>query len=373
MNTDFEIAIIGSGCIGLAIAEKLSTCSDSIVLIEKNDTFGQGTSSRNSEVIHSGIYYDRNSLKSELCVEGRNALYELGSQKKIQLRKTGKLIVATDERSLPKLQNLYENGKSTGTDGLKLLTEKEVSKLDSQVRCKGAILSEETGILSSHSLMTWLYKSMSDNGVTTAFNTLFIRGEKESNRYKLYVKEADGSIFSFKTKIVINAAGLYSDKVAESFGINIMDAGYKLNYAKGCYVSYSGQSLRTKHLVYPVPSPEFLGIHSIIDIGGRYRFGPDIEFMGKNEEDYSIREGIIHEFHEEIKKYFPHIAPEDLHEDFCGIRPKLSGPGEKSRDFIINEESNRNLPGLVNLIGIESPGLTCSLAISNYVGKLLNF
>lgn len=372
MNNDFEITIIGAGCVGLAIAEKLSRYSNSIVLIEKNENFGQGSSSRNSEVIHSGIYYDRNSLKSELCVEGRKALYELGGQEKIQLRKTGKLIVATEDNSLTTLENLYENGKSNGTDGLKLLTAKEVSKIDPQVHCKGAILSEETGILSSHSLMTWLYRSMSDNGVTTAFNTKFLRGEKTVCGYRLHVEEADGGVFYLTSKIVINAAGLYSDRVAESFGINIEDAGYELNYAKGCYVSYSGKSLRTKHLIYPVPSPEFLGIHSIIDTGGRYRFGPDIQFMSSNKEDYSMREGIIPVFYEEIRKYFPHIDPEDLHEDFCGIRPKLSSSGEKSKDFIINDEVSKNLPGLINLIGIESPGLTSCLAIGSYVRGLIN-
>ena len=373
MKTDFEIAIIGAGCIGLAIAETLSKDNNSIVIIDKNENFGEGISSRNSEVIHSGIYYEEGTLKSKLCTEGQKAIYKLGAEKKIDCKKTGKLIVATDVKDLSRLDELYENGITTGIEGLKLLTAREVNKIEPNVQCKAALLSRETGILSAWSLMKHLYKSILDNDVTIAFKTKFIKGEKLSSGYRIFVTEADGTDFSFTSKIVINATGLYSDKVAESFAIDIEKSGYKLNFAKGSYVGYSGPSLKVKRLIYPVPSPSYLGIHSVIDTGGRYRFGPDILFMKKEKEDYSIAEDFIPEFYKTIIKYFPQIKEEDLYPDFCGIRPKRSGPGEKSKDFVINEESSINLPGLINLIGIESPGLTSCLAIGNYVKELLNF
>lgn len=271
------------------------------------------------------------------------------------------------------MEKLYQNGINNEFHGLKMLTAREVSKMAPEVKSNGAIFSKETGILSSHSLMTYLYDSILKNAVTTAFKTRFIRGEKITQGYRLYVKDTDDSDFSFTCKFAINAAGLFSDRVAESFGIDIKKAGYELNFAKGCYVSYSGKSLNTRYLIYPLPSPEYLGIHSVIDLGGRYRFGPDIQFMKDKQEDYSIRDGTIPNFYREIKKYFPQIEEQNLRPDFCGIRPKLAGAGQESRDFIINEETEKNLPGLINLIGIESPGLTSCTAIASYIEQLLNF
>ena len=371
MNTDFEITIIGAGAVGLAIALSLSEVSDSVLVIEKESSFGKGTSSRNSEVIHSGIYYEPNSLKARLCVEGRQELYSLSEKGLIETNKIGKLIVATTENEIPHLLNLYKNGRKNKVDGLHILSGKEASELEPAIHCKKALLSSETGIVSSHSLMNFLHRQSSANGVEFSFNTKVERGFKQDEGYKINGTDADGTPFSITTGIVVNSGGLYAHEIAKMFGTDIEKAGYEIHYARGCYSSYHGPDLRIKRLVYPVPSPEYLGIHLVMDTGGRIRFGPDIHFLEENREEYSPPDDIPSKFQKAVSRYLPQITREHLSPDFCGIRPKLSQSGEPSKDFIICEERDKGLPGLINLIGIESPGLTSAMAIGNYLKCLL--
>lgn len=371
MKTDYEITIIGAGIVGLAIAERLSRTSSSILVIEKESSFGQGTSSRNSEVIHSGVYYESGSLKSRLCKEGRRALYALAEQGAIEAKKTGKLIVATTEEEAVQLKALYRNGQGNGVEGLELLSAQEAHILEPEIQCTAAILSEETGILSAHSLMSYLHRESTKQNVDFSFFTTFLNGKRTNDGWEIAVIDADTTPCTFTSRYVINCAGLSCDKVAAGFGMDVEKAGYTIHFAKGCYCSLKEKKLNIQRLIYPVPSKEYLGIHLVVDMAGKYRFGPDISFLKENIEDFSLPNDTVKSFSAAVNRYIPALSEKHLSPDFAGIRPKLSKKGEPSKDFIIAEESERGFPGLINLIGIESPGLTSSLAIAEYVKSLL--
>ena len=362
-----NITVIGAGVVGLSIAEELSANYKRVLLIEKNDGFGQETSSRNSEVIHAGIYYPHGFLKASFCTEGNRLLYNLCRERNIPHKRTGKLIVATNDEECEHLENIKKHAEGNGVSDLTMLGKKQVLTLEPEVSARAAIYSPSTGIIDSHSLMRSFCISAESSGAVIAFRSKVTAIHAENGIYEV---ETNGGEYRFHTKVIINSAGLYSDTIAAMAGIDIDRRGYRLKYCKGNYFSAS-PSPKLNHLVYPVPpeNTESLGIHATLDLSNRVKFGPDSQYI--DEIKYSIDEGRRESFYQSIRNYLPGIKPEYLHPDMCGIRPKLQGPGEAYRDFVIKDEHDTGYPGLINLIGIESPGLTSCVAIARYVRSLV--
>ncbi|MBM4169594.1 MAG: NAD(P)/FAD-dependent oxidoreductase [Ignavibacteria bacterium] len=369
--TDTQITIIGAGVVGLAIAARLSTTSRNIVLLEKNVNYGMETSSRNSEVIHAGIYYTPGSLKALLCIEGRDELYSMCRAHDIPHKKLTKIITASDESDLPKLNTIYENGCKNGVE-LRMLSGAEALAMEPNIRSAGAIFSPLTGIISAHALMDRFYWEASNNGVTIQHRAEVIAIEPQPDGFTLTIREGEDRS-QFSSEWVINCAGLYSDVVAEMVGIDVDAEHLRLHYAKGSYFSVTPSKAGiVSRLIYPVPRNEGLGVHALIDWGGRLKFGPDVEFIDRRSIQYDVSEEKRKPFGESIRRIVPGITDDDLAPDMSGVRPKLQDKGGPVRDFVIRHEKERGLEGFVNLIGIESPGLTASPAIARYVEKLLD-
>jgi len=368
---DFEYTIIGAGVVGLAIAAKLSEKSKHVVVLEKNANYGMETSSRNSEVIHAGIYYEPGSLKAVLCTEGRDLLYEICGKHGINHNQCTKIITATSEKELEKLEAIAQNGRVNGIE-LRLLSVQETLQLEPNIRTVGSIFSPLTGVLSAHELMDFFHRRAVDQGATIQLRCAVIAIAQKQSGYEIMISEEGGNS-SFTSEKVINAAGLQSDSIAALAGIDIDKARYRLAYAKGTYFAVvPSKSNLVSRLVYPVPQNEGLGVHALRDWGGRLKFGPDVEYLNNGILDYRVDEGKLPSFAESIRRILPQIRNEDLTPDMSGIRPKLQQKGGPARDFIICHEKERGLEGLVNLIGIDSPGLTASPAIARYVEQLLN-
>ena len=365
------ITIIGAGVIGLAVAAQVAGKGREVYILEKNETFGKETSSRNSETIHAGIYYPQGSLKAETCVAGNALLYELCQRHGIGHRKTGKLIVATKHEEVGKLEALLERGKGNGVDDLAMLSKEEIKELEPNVEGVAAILSPSSGIIDTHALMRFFLNRAREEGAEIAYKSKVVGIERLSDGYEVAVENSSGS-FTFKTEIIINCAGLNSHEIAQLVGIDIDEAGYKLRYCKGEYFSVSNSKSRlVERLIYPVPEPSTggAGIHTVLDVEGRMRLGPNARYV--DEIDYKVDESQKGVFYHSVKPFLPFIEYDDLEPEMAGIRPKLQAPGEDVRDFVIRHEQDRGLPGFINLIGIESPGLTSSPAIAKYVGGIV--
>jgi L-2-hydroxyglutarate oxidase LhgO len=367
---DFEITVIGAGVVGLSIAERLSEKHPRLVVLEKNEKYGLETSSRNSEVIHAGIYYEPGSLKARLCVEGRDELYAICRAHNISYKPLTKLITATTNEELSKLEGILRNAAGNGVR-LELLDAPAALRLEPNIRTVGALFSPMTGVISVHDLMDYFYRVATGRGATVQHRCTVVGIEQAGPEYEITIDEG-GSRSTITSDIVINAAGLGSDAIAEMIGIDIDAANYRLNYVKGSYFAIAPAKARlVSRLVYPVPSNEGLGVHALLDWGGRLKFGPDVEYLESRELDYSVAETKRHAFAESIRRVLPSISDDDLSPDMSGIRPKLQKKGGPARDFIIVNETGRGFQGFVNLIGIESPGLTSSPAIARYVEQLL--
>jgi L-2-hydroxyglutarate oxidase LhgO len=366
--------IIGAGVVGLAIAAELSSTRKGVFLLESHPTFGQETSSRNSEVIHAGIYYPKGSLKARLCVEGNQRLYHLCATHRIAHRKCGKLIVATCKEEEPELEIIRQKALENGVTDLEELTSKQIKALEPAVQATCGLHSQSTGIIDSHRLMRHFAAQAQRNGVNLVYQATVERVEKLADfSYRVHVVYPDGQRDSFRTAWVINCAGLQSDRVAAGMAIDIDACGYRLHYWKGEYFSLDAAPLFLNHLVYPVPPPNHvgLGIHATIDLAGRVKFGPNAVYLPERTFDYTVDRSVQPAFHEAIQRYLPSVRYEDLNPEMAGIRPKLQKPGDGVRDFIIAEESSKGLAGVVNLVGIESPGLTASPAIAAHVRDLI--
>jgi L-2-hydroxyglutarate oxidase LhgO len=367
---EVDITIIGAGVVGLAIAARLSEKHRSVVVLEKNAKYGLETSSRNSEVIHAGIYYPHGSLKAQLCVEGRDELYTLCAANDIAHRRLTKIIVATEENERTALETIYANGTRNGVP-LELLDAKATRQLEPHIRAVASVYSPLSGVLSTHQLMEYFYHTACANGAVVQFQCEVVGLQKRGEGYAITIRE-QGNLSTVASEIVINAAGLQADTVAAMVGIDIDQAGYRQVYAKGSYFAVAPAKTRLlSRLVYPVPLKESLGVHALLDWGGRLKFGPDIEYLPDRVLDYSVNEQKRNAFAASIQRIVPAITAEDLSPDMAGIRPKLQRQGEPPRDFVIVHEKERGLEGFVNLIGIESPGLTASPAIARYVETLL--
>ena len=366
-----DIAIIGAGAIGLGIAHALSEAKKDIIVIEKNHAFGQETSSRNSEVIHAGIYYPKDSFKAKTCIRGRGLLYKFCSKHNIPYKKLGKLIVASEKSELDKLKNIHKNAGECGVEGIKFLDKKDIEKLEPSVRAESALFSSESGIFDTHAFMKFLFSAAKINGVNFSFSVEATNIKKKSFFYEVTVKEPGGDSFSFESRIVINCAGLWADMLAGLLGIDIRKYAYKIHYCKGQYFRIRNpKKFSIKHLVYPPPSEIDLGIHVTPDTAGGLRLGPDVRYV--KEIDYNINEGDKKAFFHSVKKFLPNLELDDIIPDTAGVRPKLQGENDAFRDFVISEESEKGFPNFVNLIGIESPGLTSSLAIAEIIKKTVD-
>jgi len=351
----------------LAVAAQVAAKGREVYILEKNETFGKETSSRNSETIHAGIYYPEGSLKAETCVAGNALLYELCQQNGIAHRKTGKLIVATKDEEVGKLEALLQRGIRNGVRGLTMLSRTEVRELEPNVEGVAAIFSPSSGIIDSHALMKFFLARAKEKGAEIAYKSKVVGIERLSDGYEVTVENGSRS-FPFKTEVLINCAGLHSDRIAQLAGIDISEAGYRLFYCKGEYFSVGNSKSRlVERLIYPVPQPSTggMGIHTVMDVEGKMRLGPNARYV--NEIDYKVDESQKGFFYHSVKAFLPFIEYDDLEPEMAGIRPKLQGPGEDIRDFVIRHEQDRGLPGFINLIGIESPGLTSAPAIAERV------
>ena len=363
----FDITIIGAGVVGLAVAEELAGQYEHVLLLEKNPNYGMETSSRHSGVIHAGIYYPAGFLKADFCREGNLLLYRLCEERGIPHRKTGKLIVAADDTESAELQKIRERAEMNGVDDLSWVSQKQLRTMEPEVSAREALFSPSTGIIDAHALMTTFYLKAQAEGAIIVFRSEVTGIEQSNGTYSVQV---NGGEYSFRTRALINCAGLYADRIASLAGIDIDKADYRLKYCKGDYFSAS-PSPKLSHLVYPVPPAEQvgLGVHATLDLAGMVRFGPDTEYVTALE--YAVDEKKGDAFWESVRKYLPSVGREQIQPDTSGIRPKLQGPGDPYRDFVIAEESASGYPGLINLIGIESPGLTSCIPIARYVSRLV--
>ncbi|HXG01269.1 MAG TPA: NAD(P)/FAD-dependent oxidoreductase [Bacteroidota bacterium] len=368
---DAAVTIIGGGVVGLAIAAELAPRYSPLFVLERRAKYGTETSSRNSEVIHAGIYYPHGSLKAKLCVEGKHLLYELCDRHEIPHKRITKIITATTEEELHRLEALYRHGCENGVE-LQMLTAEQVHALEPHVASVGGIFSPSTGIISAHGLMDYFYHTARQHGAEVLTHCTVVGLQKKNDDLELTIDESD-TRSTFTSEIVINSAGLESDTIAALAGIDVDAAGYRLHHCKGSYFAVTNSAKRTlvSRLIYPVPPRESLGVHALVDLGGRLKFGPDVEYLPARTYDYRVDESKRRAFAESVRRIVPAITEEDLAPDYSGIRPKLQGPGEPVRDYIIKHETDRGLRGLINLIGIESPGLTASPAIARYVASLL--
>jgi len=369
MSAEVDIAIIGAGVIGLAVASEVARQKEGVFVFEKNHTFGLETSSRNSEVIHSGIYYPEDSLKARFCIEGKGLLYELCERYGISYKKLGKIILATEEDEVKQLEKIYQQGKRNGVEDLTFLSRTELNKLEPNIEGRAGLFSPSTGIIDSRSLLQFFYGQARARGVQFIFNSEVIGIEKTRTKYKVQIRDREG-IAAFIARVVINAAGLNSDKVAQMLGIDIAQAGYQLHYCKGEYFSLSSKWRHlVSRLIYPTPEQVGLGIHLTLALDGKVRLGPNARYVETI--DYGVDETQKAAFYQAARKFLPYIELEDLEPEFAGIRPKLQAPGGAFRDFVIAHEDRVGFPGLINLIGIESPGLTASPAIARHVAKMV--
>jgi L-2-hydroxyglutarate oxidase LhgO len=357
-----DCVVIGAGVIGLAVARVLALAGREVIVLERNDVIGGETSSRNSEVIHAGIYYPAGSRKARLCVAGRERLYDYCTSRGVAHRRIGKLIVASSAAQVADLRALQRKAAANGVDDLQWLEPPQARRLEPAVRCVAALLSPSTGIVDSHGLMLSLQGEAEDAGTAIAFLSPVIDGWIESNGFLLDIGGAAPA--RLRCRRLVNAAGLGAHDVARRL------AGFDwafvppLHLAKGHYFTLAGRSPFTR-LIYPMPDPAGLGVHVTLDLAGRARFGPDVEWIDRL--DYDVDERRAVSFYAAIRRYYPDLRDGALQPAYTGIRPKLQAAGGPPEDFVIQGPDIHGIPGLVNLFGIESPGLTASLALADEV------
>ena len=370
MPERIDCAVIGAGVIGLAIAREFALAGREVVILEAENAIGTHTSSRNSEVIHAGIYYPTGSLKAQLCVTGRKALYRYCAERGINHRRIGKLVVATDETQLEELKKYKQQAEINGVDDLRMLSHAELAALEPEVVGVAGFLSPSTGIIDSHGLMLAYLGDAENHGAALALNSPVTAGKITGDG--IVIDVAGKEPMQIVCKTVINAAGHGAQAVARNIqGIpaSTIPPNY---YAIGHYYALSGKTPFSR-LIYPVHRPvkyqNSLGVHVTIDLGGRCKFGPDFEWIDKL--DYRFDESREARFYEAIRDYYPGLKDGALQPGYTGIRPRITGKGAPVADFMIQGPDDHGIPGLVNLYGIESPGLTSSLAIGGYVRSLL--
>ena len=361
-----QVLVIGAGVVGLAAARAAAQRGHDVVVAEKTDAIGTGTSSRNSEVIHGGMYYATGTLRARHSVPGRRMLYAYCAGHGVPTRKLGKLVVGSNDAEVARLEQIANQGEINGVEGLTLIDGKAARAMEPAVVCAAALHSPETGIIDSHGYMLALRGDLEDRGGMIAFNTPVDAIARRNSQWVARFGGAAAGEAAFDA--VVNAAGLGAQKIARAMPDYPQARVPRLVLAKGNYFSYSGRPAFTR-LVYPTPMPGGLGVHVTLDMAGRMRFGPDVEWI--DEENYAVNPARADIFYERIRIYWPDLPDNSLTPDYAGIRPKVSGKGEPQGDFMIDTPAEHGLPGLVQMFGIESPGLTSSLSLGEAVADAL--
>lgn len=369
-----DITIIGAGVVGLAVAAELADrfSNYSIVLLERHDSFGQETSSRNSEVVHAGIYYPAGSLKARLCVEGNPLLYDFCARWDIPCNRCGKLIVANTDEEVATLQSLITRGSENGVEDLQFLDRSRVASLEPHIRAAVAVFSPSTGIVDTHQLMARLEWLALKRKVMCAYQHEVTGIKPQKNGFAVFYNDPQHNSGNLTTSWLINCAGLASDYIAALMGIDIDGAGYRLYPCKGEYFSIPfSKAKRVSRLIYPPPYKDLkgLGIHVTKMLDGMVKLGPNAFYV--DQIDYTVNPEHLGEFYASVTDYLPFLERDDLQPDMAGIRPKLQAPGTPIRDFVVCHEKERGLQGAINLIGIESPGLTSCLSLAKMVGDII--
>ncbi len=360
-----DCVVIGAGVVGLAVARALALQGREVMVLEAADAIGTGTSSRNSEVIHAGIYYPKGLLKARLCVQGKALLYAYCAERGIGHSRCGKLIVATSQAQLAQLQGIIARAAANGVHDLVLLSREQARALEPQLECVAALHSPSTGIVDSHALMLALQGDLENAGGLVVLNTPLAHAECAQEAIILIAE--DGTALEAKT--VVNAAGLHAQALARRFAGLAAHHVPPSHYAKGNYFTLSGRSPFAR-LIYPVPEAAGLGVHLTIDLGGQAKFGPDVQWVS-SPDDLVVDPTRGDAFYAEVRKYWPALQDGALIPGYAGLRPKIQAPNEPAKDFLIQGPAEHGVAGLVNLFGIESPGLTSSLAIGEYVSRLV--
>lgn len=360
-----DCVVIGAGVVGLAVARALAQQGREVVILEAENTFGTITSARNSEVIHAGIYYPAGSLKARLCVRGKAMLYDYCASHQIAHQRCGKLIVATSPAQVGTLEGIRAKAAANGVGDLRLLSREQALELEPNLQCEAALLSPSTGIVDSHGLMLALLGDAEHAGAMLAVCSPVRSGAVTAGGIVLEVGGDTATTLLART--VVNAAGLTAPELARRIdGMPVAHVPPQL-YAKGCYFTLAGRAPFSR-LIYPVPEAAGLGVHLTLDLGGQARFGPNVRWI--DEIEYGVDPHDADSFYDEVRRYWPALADGALQPGYAGIRPKISGPGEPAADFRIDGPAVHGVPGLVNLFGIESPGLTASLAIGEAVAAI---
>lgn len=366
-----DCVVIGAGVVGLAVAREMALQGRETILLERENAFGTISSARNSEVIHAGIYYPKDSLKAKLCVQGNRLLYEYCRDHQVATQPYGKLIVASDEAQIDDLRAILYKAQNNGIPEIKFISGEEAKALEPNLKCSAAILSSTTGIVDSHGYMLSLLGGFEDAGGMVAYQSPLISakpiGDKAQNGYLLEVGGADG--MQIQTQLLINCAGISAPAVAQKIEGLSKEQIPKAYFAKGNYFSLSGKS-PFNHLIYPIPEPGGLGVHLTLDMGGQAKFGPDVEWLDIDQEDqidYTVDPKRGDGFYEAVRRYWPGLKDGSLQPDYSGVRAKIVPPNSPAGDFCFSTPQEHKMQGLYNLYGFESPGLTSSLAIARYL------
>jgi L-2-hydroxyglutarate oxidase LhgO len=361
-----DCVVIGAGVVGLAVARRLALAGVEVVVLEAAEAIGTETSSRNSEVIHAGIYYPTGSLKAQYCVAGKHALYDYCETHGVEHRRCGKFIVATSDDQIPELERLKAIAAANGVPDLEWRSAEEVAEEEPAVFCVRALWSPSTGIIDSHGLMLAYQGDAEEAGTMLAFHAPVTGGRIDNDGVLLTV--GGENPMDIKAKWVVNSAGLYAQQVAA--GLEGLEPEFvpPTYYAKGNYYSLIGKPPFSRP-IYPVPEKAGLGVHVTVDLGGQIRFGPDVEWIDRI--DYDVDPRRADKFYDAVRKYYPGLADGAIQPAYSGIRPKLQAPDEAAKDFVLQGPADHGVEGLVNLFGIESPGLTASLAIADTVAGML--
>jgi len=360
-----DCVIVGAGVIGLAVARRLAQAGREVIVIEEAEGIGTVTSSRNSEVIHAGIYYKAGSLMARMCVSGKSMLYRYCADHGIPHKNCGKLIVATTPAEAEKLQSIRAHAEANGVLDMQTLSRDAARALEPALNCTAALLSPSTGIIDSHAFMLALRGDAEDHGAAFAFHTPLLHASAAGRTIELDI--GGETPMSLECRLLVNAAGLKAPSVARSVDGMPLELIPRAYLAKGNYFSCSKKAPFT-HLIYPVPEPGGLGVHLTLDMAGQARFGPDVEWVDSI--DYAVDPARAERFYPAIRKYWPTLPDGALMPSYSGVRPKIVPPAVASQDFLIQGPKDHGVDGLINLFGIESPGLTSSLAIADYVGEL---
>jgi L-2-hydroxyglutarate oxidase LhgO len=360
-----DCVVIGAGVVGLACARALALAGREVVIVEAQNAIGTETSARNSEVIHAGLYYPNDSQRARFCVAGKHRMYEYCAERGIPHKRIEKLVIAIDDDELPAMEKLMANAARNGVEDLQPLDVAQAQRMEPALACAGAFLSPSTGIVDSHSLMLALLGEAEDHGAMLALSSPVVSGEVRPDG--ILLRTGGEEPMEVLATTVVNAAGLYAQKISGSIEGIPDDTIPPIHYARGVYFTLTGKAPFTR-LIYPMPVAAWLGVHLTLDMGGAAKFGPDIEWI--DSVDYTVNAERVADFYPSVRRWWPGLKDGALQPGYAGVRPKLYAKGEPAADFVVQTEDVHSVTGLINLYGIESPGLTSSIAIGEHVAEL---